>query len=169
MTQGERTVLVDPYYSRPGKLESLLKPMVPSPGAIEEALGRILGTVSAVIVGHTHSDHALDIPELARRFPVPFVGSASLATLLSLYGMNERVTVCRGGERGWELPGGDAVTMLPSRHGRAVLGRVPLPGEISQQSRVPPPHLGLQTRNGLHAEGGDGGRGVHARRQRRLC
>jgi len=46
------------------------------------------------------------------------------------------VRVCRDRER-IELPGGDAVTMIPSRHGRVMLGRVPFPGEVSPDARLP--------------------------------
>ena len=40
-------------------------------------------------------DHALDVPEILSRFPVPLVGSESLETLMSLHGMPKKVAVCR--------------------------------------------------------------------------
>jgi len=130
------TVLLDPYVSRLGKKALLLRGLAPVPEAIEAYVRRIPGKVSAVIVSHTHFDHALDVPDLARRFEGPLVGSRSLDTLLGLCGMPGRVRVCEGGER-VELPGGDAVTMIRSRHGRVALGRVPFPGEIPPDGRLP--------------------------------
>lgn len=135
-THEDRTVLVDPYPSRRGKFDVFFRPLRPEPAAIDDYVKRIPGGVSAMIVSHTHFDHALDVPELARRFPAPLVGSRSLDNLMGLAGMPGRVRVCGGGER-VDLPGGDAVTMIRSRHGRVALGRVPFPGEIAAAGRLP--------------------------------
>jgi len=135
-THEDRSVVVDPYCSRKGKFDLFFRGLVPEPAAIEAYAKRLLAPVSAVVVSHTHFDHALDVPEFARRFPVPLVGSRSLDTLLGLAGLPGRVRVCAGGER-VELPGGDAVTMIRSRHGRVALGRVPFPGDIDPAARLP--------------------------------
>jgi L-ascorbate metabolism protein UlaG (beta-lactamase superfamily) len=58
------------------------------------------------------------------------IGSLSLARLLEAYGMQDRVTICRGGER-ISLAEDAAVTMIPSRHGKVLFGRIPYPGEIA--------------------------------------
>jgi len=135
-THEGRTVLMDPYLSRVGKKDLFLRGLTPVPEAIEDYVRRIPGRVSAMVVSHTHFDHVLDVPDLARRFDVPLVGSRSLANLMELCAMTGRVRVCEGRER-VELPGGDAVTMIPSRHGRVALGRVPFPGEIPAGGHLP--------------------------------
>ncbi len=135
-THEDRTVLMDPYLSRKGKIDLFFRGLSPVPAAIEDYEKRIPGNVSAMIVSHTHFDHVLDVPDLARRFQVPLLGSRSLDALMGMHGMTGRVRVCEGGER-VELPGGDAVTMILSRHGRVVLGRVPYPGEIVPGGRLP--------------------------------
>jgi len=135
-THEGRTVLVDPYFSRKRKIDLFFRRLAPDSAAVEAYLRRIPGALSAVIVGHTHFDHVMDVPEIARRFPGPVVGSRSADALLARHGMPGRVQVCNGGER-IELPGGDAVTMIPSRHGRVALGRVPYPGEIVPAGRLP--------------------------------
>lgn len=145
LTHGGRTILVDPYLSRPGKLEIFFGRPTPRVGAVEKYLQELHGELSAIIVGHTHIDHALDIPEFAKRFDGPVIGSASLRTLLAKYGMADRVTVCRGGER-IPLPGEARVTMIPSRHGLVALGRVPYPGEIEPSAALP--MKGSQYRHG---------------------
>ncbi len=135
-THEGRTVLIDPYFSRKGKIDLFFRRLPPVSSAVEDYLRRIPGTLSAMIVGHTHFDHVMDIPELAGRFPVPIVGSRSADALMERHGMPGRVRICEGGER-VELPGGDAVTMLPSRHGRVAMGRVPFPGEIDPRGELP--------------------------------
>jgi L-ascorbate metabolism protein UlaG (beta-lactamase superfamily) len=53
-----------------------------------------------------------------------------------MHGMPGRVIVCKGHER-VQLPGGAAVTMIPSRHGLALFGRTPYAGEINPSGRLP--------------------------------
>ncbi len=136
ITEGGHSYLVDPFPSRPGKLETLFSPLRPRKGNIRSYLEGLPGKPAALILGHTHHDHALDAPEIARRFEGPVVGSASLDVLFEAHGLSERVTVCRGGES-VGLPGGAKVTMVPGAHGKVVLGRVPLPGEIAPDARPP--------------------------------
>lgn len=137
------TILVDPYPSRLSK-RALLGRIRCDEAAVERYLRSLPGRPRAVVVGHTHFDHALDIPSVARRLDGPVVGSASLATVLAMHGDADRVTVCRGGEE-VALGAGASVRMVPSRHGRAVLGRVPLPGEVDAALRPP-----LRTRDYRH-------------------
>ena len=90
---------------------------------------------AAIIVGHTHFDHALDIPLMAKYCEGPVIGSESLQTLMGLYGEEERVIVCKGNER--IQISAAAVTMIPSCHGRVLMGKVPYPGEIDPSARLP--------------------------------
>jgi|SRR5436305_7810495 len=71
MTYEGQTLLVDPYVSRCG-LDALLqrKPVVPDPRLIEQYIGSPPGVVG-IVVGHTHFDHAVDTPALARGSAVP--------------------------------------------------------------------------------------------------
>jgi len=131
-----RVILIDPYHSRLGKLDVFFKPLRPRTDAISRYLEGLPGELSAIIVGHTHFDHALDIPVFAKRFDGPVIGSSSLQTLMDMYDMSGRVTVCQGNER-FELPGGAAVTMIPSIHGLVAFGRVPYPGEINSSGHLP--------------------------------
>jgi len=135
-THEGKTWLIDPYLSRVGKASVFFG----RPQADREKISRYLdslpGKLQAVIVGHTHLDHALDIPEIIRRFPVPLVGSGSLETLMALHGIPGRVTVCK--ERTCiDLPGGAVVTMFPSLHGLVLFGRAPYAGEIEPGQRPP--------------------------------
>jgi L-ascorbate metabolism protein UlaG (beta-lactamase superfamily) len=135
-THEGKSWLIDPYLSRAGKGSIFFG----RPQADRERISRYLdslpGRLQAVIVGHTHLDHALDIPEIIKRLPVPLIGSRSLETLMALHGMPGRVTVCKEGTR-VELPGGASVTMIPSLHGLVLFGRSPYPGEIVPAQRPP--------------------------------
>ncbi|NOZ01161.1 MAG: MBL fold metallo-hydrolase [Deltaproteobacteria bacterium] len=128
--------LLDPYFSRWGKLKVLLGRVAPKKAAIETALASLNGELRAIIVSHTHFDHALDVPEIAQRFEGPILGGASLNTLFDRYGRGGRVTVCAGGES-IDLPGGARVTMLTSLHGKALFNKVPYPGEIEPGGAPP--------------------------------
>jgi L-ascorbate metabolism protein UlaG (beta-lactamase superfamily) len=136
LTHRGRTVLIDPYHSRPGKLELAFMPLKPKPKLIRKYLDMLPGKLSAIIVGHTHFDHALDIPEFVKDFDGPLVGSSSLDTLMRISGFSNRVVVCSGGER-VELFEGAAVRMIRSRHGLVAFGRVPYPGEIDPSLKLP--------------------------------
>jgi len=136
LTHKGQTILIDPYHSRPGKLELVFMPLKPKAVAVEKYLDKLPGKLSAIIIGHTHFDHALDVPEFAKHFDGSLIGSKSLEALMRMHGFSERVVVCSGGER-VELFEGAAVTMIPSRHGLVVLGRVPYPGEIDPLGKPP--------------------------------
>ena len=91
-------------------------------------LSTLPGGLKAVMIGHTHFNHALDIPHIAEATSAQLIGSASLAKLLDACGMKDRVTLCQDRER-ISLSGGAAVTMIPARHGKVLFGRIPYPGE----------------------------------------
>lgn len=130
------TILIDPYLSRAGKSEIFFRRMRSKADRVRRYIESLEEDLSSVIVGHTHFDHALDIPEVSRYFKGPLIGSRSLATLMAFHGQRSRVTVCKKGER-IKLPGGAVVTMLPSRHGLVLFGRVPYRGEIEQRGSLP--------------------------------
>jgi L-ascorbate metabolism protein UlaG (beta-lactamase superfamily) len=131
-----RVLLIDPYLTRAGKADIFFRRLRPSAERVAEYAKSIPGQVSAVVCGHTHFDHALDIPLIARHMGCVLVGSDSLKTLIELAGINPDMRVCRGGEF-VELPGHMSVRMIPSLHGLVFFGRVPYPGEIDPFARPP--------------------------------
>ena len=112
-------------------LRSLLlrRPALPDPVALQEYV-RAPGAVAGVLIGHTHFDHALDAPALARRFNTRVYGSSSLRQLMALHGLAERAVVVDPG-RTYEL-GPFTVRFVPSRHAKLILGRkVPFDGPLT--------------------------------------
>ncbi len=136
ITRDHRTILMDPYHSRLGKGDAFFKPLVPRSHVIERYLETLPGELSAVIVGHTHFDHALDVPGIAKKFHGTIVGSKSLENLMALYGMPGRVRIPEGGET-IDLPGQVSVTMIPSAHGLVAFGRAPYVGDIDPADSLP--------------------------------
>lgn len=128
-------ILIDPYYTRVGIFRTLFKPIAPDPAALAAALPDP-ATVSAIVVGHTHSDHAMDVPWIAARTPGPVVGSPSLDTLMSLSGQPGRTRVCTGGET-VGLTESASVTMIRSAHGLVTMGKAPFAGEIRPSMTLP--------------------------------
>lgn len=130
MTYEGQTLLVDPYVSRCG-VDALLKrkPVVPDPVRIERFIGSPPG-VAGIVVGHTHFDHAVDAPALARRFGCRAYGSESLAALMRLHGAGELAVVVEPG-RVYEL-GPFQVSFHRSCHSKLLLGlAVPFDGELT--------------------------------------
>ncbi|MCJ8502431.1 MBL fold metallo-hydrolase [Desulfatitalea alkaliphila] len=130
-----RTFLIDPYFSRIRRLKAAIGAILPDRAAVAAALPAVT-SVSAIIVGHTHFDHALDVPLIAAQSGATVVGSRSLDTLMALSGLPGRTQVCRGGETVGLGPDA-AVQMLPSAHGLAVMGKAPFGGEIRASGRFP--------------------------------
>src|SRR5262245_34794966 len=85
-----QTIFVDPYLSRvPFRDLVLRRQALPDPAALDRFAGSPGNTVG-VLVGHTHFDHAVDAPAIARRFGCKAYGSDSLVNLMALHGLAEQ-------------------------------------------------------------------------------
>jgi L-ascorbate metabolism protein UlaG (beta-lactamase superfamily) len=125
-----KTLFVDPYLSRVPFGELLRRrAALPDPAALDRfvhAPGKVVG----VLVGHTHFDHAVDAPAIARRFGCKAYGSDSLLTLMALHGLAEQ-TVEVEPYRTYEL-GPFEVSFTPSVHSKLLLGlAVPYDGDLT--------------------------------------
>jgi L-ascorbate metabolism protein UlaG (beta-lactamase superfamily) len=130
LTYEAQTLFVDPYLSRV-PLRSLLlrRPTMPDPAALERFVSAPGATVG-VLVGHTHFDHAVDAPAIARRFGCRAYGSSSLKTLMGLHGLVDRAVEVEP-YRIYEL-GPFEVSFTPSVHSKLLLGlAVPYDGELT--------------------------------------
>lgn len=88
-SDGETSWMTDGWFSRPGPLEVLFGKIGPDLDAIAEGLERNgVKELAAVFVLHSHYDHAMDAPEVARRTGALLLGSESTANIA----------------RGWKLP-----------------------------------------------------------------
>ncbi len=88
-----QTLFIDPYFSRvPLRSLVLRRQALPDPAVLDRFL-RAPGEVVGVLVGHTHFDHAVDAPAIAKRFGCPAYGSESLRTLMGLHGLGQQTVV----------------------------------------------------------------------------
>lgn len=121
------TILIDPYVSR-RSLSGLAtrRPLLGDPALVD----RLLPECDAVLLGHTHFDHAVDAGYLAATRGVDIYGSASAHGLLQLLGTPERAVVVEA-QRTYDI-GPFAVRFIPSLHSRLIAGwKVPFDGEFT--------------------------------------
>ena len=125
-----QTLLIDPYLSRVSMRDVVTRaPARPNPARLDEFLGDVTA-VAGVLVGHTHFDHAVDAPEIARRFGCSAYGSESLRRLMTLHGLGDQAKVVTPHQR-YDL-GPFVVSFTPSRHSKLIAGLVvPSDGELT--------------------------------------
>lgn len=135
VTDGETSILLDGFFSRPGLLQTAFWPVGPNQELIADSLKRArISTLDAVITCHSHYDHAMDSPEVAKQTGALLVGSPSTAWIARGQQLPEEQI--RTVEGDTELSFGEfRVRMIPSAHidhGRAM-------GELTEPL-VPPVH-----------------------------
>jgi L-ascorbate metabolism protein UlaG (beta-lactamase superfamily) len=113
---GETALLTDGFFSRPDKKSALLGTVAPDVAVIAKSLERAgIRRLAGVMVGHSHYDHSMDAPEVAKRTGAIVVGSESTANVARGWGLPaDRVRVVAAGES--LVFGRFRVTMIPSRH-----------------------------------------------------
>ena len=121
------TILIDPYVTRLPLGAFLGRHPVASD---ERAVARWIDRADAILVGHTHFDHALDVPAIARRFGCKVYGSSSSAQLMRLHGLAERAVEVEP-YRPYEV-GPFVIEFVPSIHSKLALGlAIPQGGELT--------------------------------------
>jgi L-ascorbate metabolism protein UlaG (beta-lactamase superfamily) len=124
------SIFIDPYVSRVPLRAFVLRRRTLPDATMIERYAHAPGTVAGILVGHTHFDHAVDAPALARRYRAKAYGSASLAQLMRLHGVGD-LAVEVVPHRPYEL-GPFVVRFVPSRHSKLLFGRkVPMDGPLT--------------------------------------
>jgi len=120
-------VWIDPYVTRLPLGDLVRRRVVPSSS---EAVSRWIDRADAVLVGHTHFDHALDVPAIAKAHGCPVYGSTSLAALMHLHGLAPQAVVVEP-HRDYEV-GPFRFHFVPSVHSKLQLGlAIPYAGELT--------------------------------------
>jgi L-ascorbate metabolism protein UlaG (beta-lactamase superfamily) len=120
-------IWIDPYVTRLPLGHLVRRRVVP---ASEEAIDRWIDTADAVLVGHTHFDHALDVPAIARKHGCKVYGSSSLEKLMALHGLAEQAVVALP-KRDYRV-GPFRFHFVPSLHSKLQLGLgIPYSGELT--------------------------------------
>ena len=143
---GETALLTDGFFSRPGMPQMFFGKVEPDLDAISRGLQRAgiparTGKLAAVIPVHSHYDHSMDAPEVAKRTGALLLGSESTANVGRGWGLPEaQIRVAKVGEP--MQFGRFTVTLFPGRH-------VPTGftgGEITQPLK--PPARAIEYREG---------------------
>jgi L-ascorbate metabolism protein UlaG (beta-lactamase superfamily) len=131
---GDTAFMTDGFFSRPGKLRTAFGTVAPDAATIEQALRRAgVRRLAAVIPLHSHYDHALDAPFVARRTGALLVGSASSANIARGQGLAEdRIVVAQPGHV--LRLGAFTIRFIASAHAPSPTA---YPGEIAEPLRVP--------------------------------
>lgn len=89
-SDGETQWMTDGWFSRPGPLRLLAGKIAPDLAAIDAGLAQNHVTrLAAVLPVHSHYDHAMDAPEVARRTDAVLLGSQSTANIGRGWGLPE--------------------------------------------------------------------------------
>ncbi|XID74142.1 MBL fold metallo-hydrolase [Alkanindiges sp. WGS2144] len=128
-----RIIVLDPYVSRPSLWTTLTQPLVPDVTLVEH----LIPEADDVLIGHAHYDHILDAPQLCRSTGARLIGSSATMMVGRAAGLPEvQLRETQGREDiecgSWQVRG------LPSLHGKAAFGRVPLPGDMTAPPPWPP-------------------------------
>jgi len=124
LTDGSSSVLIDPYFTRPPGLIRMLanREIASNEAVVRDWLARArIERLDAVLVSHSHFDHALDAATVARLTGARLLGSTSTLNLGRGAGLPEaQLRVMQGGDAA--RFGTLRVTFIGSRHAGATGG-----------------------------------------------
>lgn len=116
LDDGETAIMTDGFFSRPGRIQTLLGKVEPDLQAIVRGLERAgVKKLAAVIPVHSHYDHVMDAPEVAKRTGAVLLGSESTANVGRGWGLAAAQIVVAKMNEPMRF-GRFTVTLLPSRH-----------------------------------------------------
>jgi L-ascorbate metabolism protein UlaG (beta-lactamase superfamily) len=160
ITDGKTIVLVDPYLTRakyptpndpvppddPRPLVTNSSIVQPDTAVIDAHITR----ADVIVITHTHPDHTLDLPYIAKKTGATVVGTESTATLARASGVPDRQlrVVSRGETLAFDSV---AIRVIPSLHG---IFRPATPGAPRRPPPTIPPDATAPFAYGQHAEGG---------------
>jgi len=160
ITNGKTTILIDPYLTRVKSRSPNddVSPDDPRPLAtgdmvIESDTAVVdahIKKADFIFLTHTHTDHSLDMPYIARKTGARVIGTESTANVARAYAIPERqIQVVKGGEQlNFE---GFSVRVIHSVHG---IFSKPEPGQVPKPPPVVPADVTAPLRLNQHAEGG---------------
>jgi L-ascorbate metabolism protein UlaG (beta-lactamase superfamily) len=134
---GGHVVLIDPYLTRASLARCVFAPL----RSEAELARRLVPRADAIVLSHTHFDHALDTPLIARETGARVFGSRSAVHLCRSHGLPKAQLECVEPDSG-TAPceaevGPFRLRFWPGAHSALLFKRVPFPGEIADCTDVP--------------------------------
>jgi L-ascorbate metabolism protein UlaG (beta-lactamase superfamily) len=130
-----KTLLIDPFASRPSLWRVAAGRPIPSD---ESETERRFPRANIILIGHSHFDHLMDAPSIARRTGAVIAGSTTACFIAESMGVPKKSLFPQADPPSpFRLSGFD-IKFIPSLHGRVVMGRVPYPGILSSIPPKPP-------------------------------
>jgi L-ascorbate metabolism protein UlaG (beta-lactamase superfamily) len=115
-SDGSSTIMIDGFFTRPTIKTLLWGPIQPDIPLIKSSLDRLnINKLDSVIVVHSHHDHAMDAPEVARLTNATVFGSESTANIARSIGLPETQIEVVADKRALQF-GQFKVTMIKSKH-----------------------------------------------------
>ncbi len=149
ISDGENSLMIDGFFTRP-KYLSFFNTQ-PDPNIIATALKKAnIEKLNAVLVVHSHFDHAMDAPEVAKQTGAKVYGSKSTANISRGWGLTEDKIVEVESKQSMPI-GSFKVTFILSKHYPFPLGlsRFLLGKEIDQPL-TPPSFIGSYKEGGSY-------------------
>ncbi|APR87234.1 secreted protein [Minicystis rosea] len=126
LTDGAHTLLVDPYFTRADVADDAA-PLSPNLAQITRYAP---ARADVILVEHSHYDHLLDVPTIARRTGATVIGTDSSLNVARADGVAEtQLVVARGGET-FDV-GPFSVRALRGLHSLVGLPATPIPREVT--------------------------------------
>lgn len=130
-------LLFDPYLTRASLSRCIIAPLHADAALAQ----RLTPRADAIVLSHTHFDHALDTPLIARQTGARVFGSQSAVHLCRSHGLPEGQLQCVEPSSGSAPHEADVgpfhMRFWPSAHSAFLLGRIPFPGDIADCTDVP--------------------------------
>lgn len=142
LSDANRTLVLDPFISRPNFWQTFTQPLCSDPTLVKG----YIPYADEVLIGHAHYDHILDAAEVCKQTGARLIGSQASMMYGRSAGLPEQQMLATQGREVIEC-GKWQVIGLPSIHGKALFGRVPLPGDMIEAPPYPPKFH--QLRHGL--------------------
>jgi L-ascorbate metabolism protein UlaG (beta-lactamase superfamily) len=97
LDDGKHAIMIDGFFSRPPLDEVVFTRLQPRPDLIRKALKQAqVDKVDAIFVSHSHYDHALDAPWVARKKQALLLGSDSTLNIGRAAGVEKRCAIAGG-------------------------------------------------------------------------
>lgn len=127
----DKVLWIDPWFSRQSLATIATRKLKPIPKRIDPYMDR----ADYIVIGHSHYDHAADLPYIVPKTGAKVVGSVSTANLLRAHKIpDSQIVVVRGGDSVELAP--FKVTFIHSIHGK-IFGRIPSNFDIAENVKPP--------------------------------